>query len=73
MGSLNCFEPSEEEALDLTLKNNKEIIEIVLEDEYEESDYKETSHMMETSSISLGNLQGEKFTIDIVNEDVKGS
>ena len=55
------------------MKNNKEIIEIVLEDEYEESDCKETSHMMETSLISLGNLQGEKFTIDIVNEDVKGS
>jgi len=30
-------------------------------DEYKESDYKETSHMMKSSSISFGNLQGENL------------
>jgi len=57
--------------LDLTLKN-KRIVEIVLEDEYEESDYEETSHMMKSNSISLGDLQGEELIIDNENEDVKG-
>jgi len=28
--------------------------------------------MMKNSSISLGDLQGEKFTVDNKNEDVKG-
>ena len=50
---------------------NKGIAEIVLEDEHEASDYKETSHMMESSSTSLGDLQGEEFVIDNENEDVK--
>ena len=53
LGSLDYFELSEEEALDLTLKNNEGIVEIVLEDEYKESASKETSHMIESSSISL--------------------
>jgi len=72
LGGVDCFEFSEEEALDLTLKNNEGIIEIVLKDKYEESEYKETSHMMENSSISLCDPQGEEFIIDNENEDVKG-
>jgi len=36
LGSLNFFEFSKEEARDLTLRNNKGIVEIVIEDEYEE-------------------------------------
>jgi len=60
------------EALDAALINNKGILEIVVEDEYDESDYEETSHMMKSSSIRFGDFQGEKFTIDIDNEDVKG-
>jgi len=39
LGSKDCFELSEEEALDLPLKHNKAIVEIVLEDEYEGSHY----------------------------------
>ena len=34
-------ELSEDEALDLTLGNNKWIIEIIEDNEYEENDYKE--------------------------------
>ena len=59
MGSLNYFELSKEKARELTPDNNKGIIKIVMEDEYEESDYKEISHMMKSSSISLSDLQGE--------------
>ena len=43
----------------------------MLEDEYKKSDYEETSHIMKSSSISLGNLQGEEFVIDNQNEEVK--
>ena len=57
LGILEYFELSKEEALNLTLKNNKRIVQIVLEDEYKESDYKETNDMMESISISLGDLQ----------------
>jgi len=39
LGSLNYVEHSEEGALELALKNNNGIVKIVLEDEYEESDY----------------------------------
>ena len=39
----------------------KGIVEIALEDEYEESDYEEISHMMKSSPISLDDLQGEEF------------
>ena len=56
LGSLDYFELREEEALDLTLNNNKEILKIILEDEYEESDFGETNHMIESSSISLSDL-----------------
>jgi len=42
-----------------------------MEEEYEETDYEETSHMMESSSINLGDLLGEEFTVDNKNEDVK--
>ena len=72
MGSLDYFEISEEEALDLALKNNKVIVEVVMEDEYEESEYEETSHMMESSTISFGDRQGEEFITDNENEDIKG-
>jgi len=71
LGSLDYLEISEEEALDLVLKN-KGIVEIVMADEYKESDYEETSHMIESSSISLDDLQGEEFILDNENEDVKG-
>ena len=71
MDSLDHFELSEEEVLDLTLKNNKGIIKIVLEDKYEKSDYEETNHMMKSSSTSLGHLPGEEFIVDNENEDVK--
>jgi len=73
LGSLDYFEISEEEALDLTLNNNKGIVDVTIEEEeYEETDYEETSHMMENSSFSIGDLQGEEFTVDTENEDVKG-
>ena len=65
LGSLNYLEIWEEEALDLALKN-KEIVEIVMEDEYK-SNYEKTSHMMESNSISLSNLQREEFTVDNKN------
>ena len=72
MKSLNYVELSEDEALDLTLSNNKGIVEIILDNEYEKSYYKETSHMMKSSSVSLGDLQGEEFVVDNGNEEVKG-
>ena len=54
------------------MKNNKGIVEIVLDDEYEGTNYEEISHMMKSSSTSLSDLQGEEFIIDNENEDVKG-
>ena len=72
LDNLDCFELDEEEALDLALKNNKEIVKIVLEDKYDESDHEETIHMMKSSSISLDDLQGEEFVVDNKNEEVKG-
>ena len=69
LGRLDHFELSDEEAVDLTLKN-KGIVKITMKYEYEESDDKETSHMMENSSISPGDLQGKEFTVD-GNEYVK--
>ena len=69
--SLDFVEHSEDKALDLALSNNKGIVEIILDNEYEESDYEETSHMMESSSINFGNLQEEAFVVDNENEDVK--
>ena len=50
-------------------KPNKGIVEATIE---EETEYEEASHMMESNSISLGDLQGEEFTVDNENEDVKG-
>ena len=44
---------------------------MILDNKHEESDYKETSHMMESSSISHGDLQGEEFVVDNDNEEVK--
>jgi len=52
LGRLDYAELRKDEALDLTVNNNKEIVEIILDNEYEESDYEETSHMMESGSIS---------------------
>ena len=74
LGSLDYFEISEEEALDLALNNHKGIVEITIdEDEYEETEYEESSHMMKSSEISLGDLQGEEFTVDNeIKNDVKG-
>jgi len=54
--SLDYFVLSEDEALDLAQKNNRGIVEIVAKDEYEESDYEETSFSIKSSSISLGSL-----------------
>ena len=39
---------------------------------YEENDYEKTSHVMKNNSISLGDLQGEKFIVDKKNEDFLG-
>ena len=48
LDSIDYFEISDEEkAIDLALKNNKGIVEILMDDEYKESECKETSHMME--------------------------
>ena len=58
-GSPDYVELSEDEFLNLALNNNKGIVEIILDSKYEESDYEETSHMMESGSISLGDLQGK--------------
>jgi len=71
LGSLDYIEHSEDEALDLALSNNKGIVIIILDNEYEKSDYEETSHMMESISIYLCDLQGEEFVVDNKNEDVK--
>ena len=38
LGSLDFIDFSSKEALDLTLKSNKVIVEILMEDEYKESD-----------------------------------
>ena len=72
LGSLDCVELSENEAIDLALalNNNKGIVKIILDNEYVKSQYEKTSHIMESSSISLGDLQGEEFVVD--NEEVKG-
>ena len=72
LGNLDYFEISEEEAPDLALNTNKGIVEITInEEEYEEAEYEESSSMMESNAISLGELQGEEFTVDNENEDVK--
>ena len=68
---MDYVELSEDEALELALSNNKEIVEIILDNEYEENDHEEISYMMKSSSISLGDLQGEEFVVDNENEDVK--
>ena len=72
LGRLDYVELSEDEALDLALGNNKGIVEIIEDNEYEESDYEETSHMAESSSVSLGDLQWEEFVVDNDREEVKG-
>jgi len=69
LGSLDYFEINEEEALDLALNNNKGFVEITVdEEEYEETKYEESTHMMESNAISLGELQGEEFT---TNNEIK--
>ena len=72
LGSLDYVELSEDETLDLAQVNNKGIVEIIKDNEYEESNYEETSHMIESSSVSLGDLQGEEFVVDNDHEEVKG-
>ena len=67
---VNYFQLCKQGALDLVLNDNKGIVDIILEDEYEESNYEETTHMMESSSISLGNLQGEEFVLDNENKEI---
>ena len=44
-----------------------------MDNEYEESDYEETSHMMESSLVSLGDLKGEEFVVDNNHKEVKGN
>ena len=57
LGSLDYFEISKEEALDLALNNNKGIVEITTgEEEYEETEYEKSSYMVESSAVSLGEL-----------------
>jgi len=56
LDSLDYIELGEEEALDLTLNNTKGIVEIILDNKYEKSDYKETSYIMKSSSVSLSDL-----------------
>jgi len=53
------------------LKKNNGIVQIVLEDEYEKSDYEKTTHAMESSLICFGHLQGEEV-VDYENKEVKG-
>ena len=65
MRSLDYVELSKDEALDLALSNNKGIIEIILDKE-------ETSYMIENSSVTLGDLQGEEFVVNNDHEEVKG-
>ena len=64
LDSLNYFELIKIEPVDLAQENNKEIVKIGLDDEYEENDYDETSHMAESNSISLGDLQEEEFFVN---------
>ena len=71
LGSLDYVELSEDKALDLALSNNKGIVEIILDNEYEKSDYEETSYMMGSSFVILGDLQGEDFIVDNDHEEVK--
>jgi len=71
LGSLDYFDISKEETLDLTLNSNKGIVEVVMEEDVE-TNYGKASHMMESNSISLGDLQGEEFTVDNENKDIKG-
>ena len=43
-----------------------------MDNEYEEGHYEETSHIMKSSSVGLGDLQGEEFVIDNDHKEVKG-
>jgi len=72
LSTLDYVELSEDESLNLILNSNKETVKIILDNEHEESDYEKTSHMIESSSISLGDLQREEFVADNENEEVKG-
>ena len=72
LDNLENFELSNDESLDFALKNNRGVVEIVTEDEYEESDYEKTSNIMENSLISLDDHQWEEFTVDNENQEVKG-
>jgi len=54
--SLDYVELSEDETLDLVLNNNKGVVEVIMDNEYEESNYEEISHMLESSSVSLSDL-----------------
>ena len=54
LGSLDYLELSEREVLDLAEKNNKKTIEIAMTNEY-----KETSYIMKSNSISHVDLQQE--------------
>ena len=72
MRCLDYIELSEDEALGLALNSNEGIVEILLDNEYEESNYEETSYMMENSSVSFGDPQGEEFVVDNNNREVKG-
>jgi len=68
LGSLDNVELSEGESLELALGNNKGIVEII-----EDNEYEETSHMMKSSSVSHDDLQGEEFVVDNDHEEVKGN
>ena len=72
MSNLDYFQLSEDEALDVAWRHKKGITAIRLHNEYEKSDYEETSDMMKSSSISLSDLQEEEFMVENENEEAKG-
>ena len=42
-----------------------------MDNEYEKSDYEETSHMMESSLVGLADIWGEEFVVDNDHKKVK--
>ena len=65
LGSLDYVELDEEEALELTLENNKGIIELIEEEiEIEDGDYSDTDeelNFMMTEGISIENLKRRRI------------
>ena len=70
LGTLHYSELSEEGVLDLALKKNKETIEIAMEDEYEESDYEDISHMINNKETAETVMEDELFVhyLSLINK-----